>query len=76
MDASSDNNRTVYQNEDGMWANKKNGAERASSLHETQKEAQDEARRQIKEDGGGELTTMAANENGSQIRAKDTVTPD
>jgi hypothetical protein len=65
-------NRTVSQRPDGSWANKKDGAERASSLHDTQAQAVKAAREQLKASGGGELKIK--NEEG-QIRAKDTIAP-
>jgi len=64
--------RTVYKNSNGEWVNKRNDAERASSLHRTQKEAEQAARQMLKNQGGGELTTM--NREG-RIRSKDTIAP-
>jgi hypothetical protein len=64
--------RTVSQRPDGSWANKRDGASRATSLHKTQKQAVDAARQMLKESGGGELKIKG--EDG-QIRAKDTVAP-
>lgn len=64
--------RTVSQRDDGQWANKKDGAERASSLHDTQKQATDAARDALKQSGGGELKIKG--EDG-RIRAKDTIAP-
>lgn len=66
------NDRTVYKNSDGDWANKKNIASKASSLHKTQKEAEDAARVMLKHQGGGELTTKGLN---GKIRSKDTIAP-
>ena len=66
------NDRTVYRNEDGNWANKKNTNTRATSLHQTQKEAEQEAKRMISQDGGGELTIMGVK---GKIVSKDTVSP-
>ncbi|MFN0180517.1 MAG: DUF2188 domain-containing protein [Gemmatimonadales bacterium] len=66
------NNRTVSQRREGSWANKKDGAERASSLHDTQAQAAKAARDQLKATGGGELTVKG--EDG-KIRAKDTIPP-
>lgn len=66
------NDRTVSQRPNGEWANKRDGAQRAASLHKTQKQAEDAARRQIHQDGGGELKTKG--ENG-RIRSKDTIKP-
>lgn len=68
----SKNDRTVSQRDDGQWANKKDGGERASSLHNTQKQAADAARDALKRTGGGELKIK--NEHG-QIRSKDTIPP-
>lgn len=65
-------NRTVYQGDDGKWRNKRNDAERASSVHDTQKAAQDAAREMLKNQGGGELTTIGVD---GKIRDKDTVRP-
>ena len=64
--------RTVSRRPDGQWENKRNDAERASSLHDTQKEAQDEAREMLGRQGGGELTTKGVD---GRIRDKDTVRP-
>lgn len=65
-------NRTVSQRPDGTWANKKDGADRASSLHDTQREAANAARSQLHNSGGGELKIKG--EDG-KIRAKDTISP-
>ena len=40
--------RTVSRRDDGQWANKKDGGERASSLHNTQAQAAKAAREQLK----------------------------
>lgn len=64
--------RTVSQRDNGEWANKKDGGERASSLHKTQKQAADAARKALRQEGGGELKVK--NEKG-QIREKDTIPP-
>ena len=47
--------RTVYQRPNGEWANKRNSADRASSLHRTQSGAEKAARTMLKNQGGGEL---------------------
>lgn len=65
-------NRTVSQRDDGKWANKKDGGQRATSLHDTQKQAADAARQNLKNQGGGELKIK--NEEG-KIRQKDTIAP-
>ena len=66
------NGRTVSQRANGMWANQKDGGERATSLLATQKQATDAARASLKREGGGELKVK--NEDG-KIRQKDTVAP-
>mgnify|MGYP003472664110 CR=1 FL=1 len=63
--------RTVFRR-DGQWVNKRNDAGKASSLHSTQKAAEQAAREMLKNQGGGELTTKG--ENG-KIRSKDTIAP-
>lgn len=65
-------NRTVYRRPDGRWANKRNDASRASSVHDTQTEAVREAQRMLRNSGGGELTTMGLD---GRIRSKDTIAP-
>lgn len=64
--------RTVYQKKDGKWANKRNDAGRASSVYNTQQDAENSAKKMLKNQGGGELTTMGKN---GKIRSKDTVAP-
>jgi hypothetical protein len=64
--------RTVYKRPDGTWANKRNDASRASSLHDTQAEAEAAARRMLRNSGGGELTTKGVD---GRIRSKDTISP-
>ena len=62
--------RIVYKTEDGDWANKRIGADRAAGLHGTQRAAEQEAKGMIRRDGGGELITKG--EDG-KIRSKDTI---
>ena len=69
---SKDRDRMVYRRDDGNWANKRNDADRASSVHRTQREAEDAARGMLKNQGGGELTIKGIN---GQIRSKDTIAP-
>ncbi|MEM9272620.1 MAG: DUF2188 domain-containing protein [Cyanobacteria bacterium P01_F01_bin.143] len=69
---SKDNDRMVYKKSNGEWVNKKNSATRASSLHPTQKEAENAARRMLNNSGGGELTTKGRD---GKIRSKDTIAP-
>ena len=64
--------RTISRRHDGQWENKRNDAERASSLHKTQKEAIDTAKGQLQKQGGGELTTKGVD---GKIRSKDTISP-
>lgn len=66
------NNRTVYRRDDGKWANKLNSAGKASSLHNTQADAEKAARDMLKHQGGGELTTKGLD---GKIRSKDTIPP-
>jgi hypothetical protein len=68
----SKNDRTVSKRPDGQWANEKDGASRATSLHKTQKQAIDAAREGLKASGGGELKVKG--EDG-KIRSKDTIAP-
>jgi hypothetical protein len=69
---SKDQDRTVSRRADGTWENKRNDAERASSLHKTQKEAIDSAKEMLIKQGGGELITKGVD---GKIRSKDTVAP-
>ena len=64
--------RMVYRRDDGKWVNKRNDSPRASSLHNTQREAEAEARRMLRTSGGGELTTKGLD---GKIRSKDTISP-
>ena len=66
------NDRMVYKRSNGDWVNKKNDAEKASSVHNTQKEAENPARTMLKNQGGGELTTKGVD---GKIRSKDTIAP-
>lgn len=69
---SKDRDRTVYQRDDGKWINKRNDTDNASSVRDTQKGAQQDARRMLENQGGGELTTKGRD---GKIRSKDTVSP-
>lgn len=64
--------RTVYQRSDGKWVNKRNDASKASSLHDTQRDALSKAKEMLNNQGGGELTTKGVN---GKIRSKDTIAP-
>ena len=61
------NNRIVFKRADGTWVNKRQDAARATSLHETQRDAIERARAQAKRDQG-ELTI---NGRDGKIRSKD-----
>lgn len=69
---SKQSDRTVSQRSDGQWANKRNGASRAASVHRTQQEAIDAARDMLQHAGGGELITKGRD---GRIRSKDTIPP-
>ncbi|MGS4884228.1 DUF2188 domain-containing protein [Roseibium sp. MB-4] len=64
--------RTVYRRDDKLWVNKRNDANRPSSVHSTQAEALRAARDNLVNQGGGELTTKGRN---GRIRSKDTIAP-
>jgi len=64
--------RTVYRRDDGLWANKRNDADRASTLHETQRDANETAKEMLENQGGGELTVIGRDH---LIRSKDTIPP-
>lgn len=69
---SKDRDRFVFKRDDGKWVNKRQDGERASSLHNTQKDAIDTAKSMLQNQGGGELTTKGLN---GKIRSKDTIPP-
>lgn len=64
--------RSVYQRDDGKWANKRNDKDQPASVHDRQSDAQDRARDMRKNSGGGEFTTMGRD---GKIRSKDTIDP-
>lgn len=64
--------RTVYQRPDKVWVNKRNDADKASSLHKTQRDAEKAAKDNLKNQGGGELTIKGTD---GKIRSKDTIPP-
>jgi hypothetical protein len=72
VDMSKGKDRTVFQRDDGKWANKRNDADRVSDLHDKQQDAVRQAQDQLRRDGGGELTIMGRDH---KIRSKDTVAP-
>lgn len=65
--------RTVYRRSNGTWVNKRNDADRASSLHKTQKQAENAAKEMLKNQGGGEVTVQGT--DSGRFRKKDTVAP-
>lgn len=69
---SKDRDRMVYQKNDGTWANKRDDASRASSVHDTQGEAVNAAKNNLKNQGGGELSIKGRD---GKIRSKDTISP-
>ncbi len=69
---SKNRDRMVYQGKDGKWKNKRNDASKASSVHNTQREAEKAARNNLKNQGGGELITKGRD---GKIRSKDTIRP-
>lgn len=64
--------RVVSPRPDGQWANKRNDADKASSLHPTQREATQAAKEMLRNQGGGELTTLGRD---GRINSKDTIPP-
>lgn len=64
--------RTVFRRDDGVWVNKRNDAEKASSLHSTQADANKSAAEMLRNQGGGERTTMGRD---GKIVSKDTIAP-
>lgn len=64
--------RTVSRRLDGTWENKRNDADRASSLHGTQGKAEQAARDMLRNQGGGELTIKGQD---GRFRSKDTIPP-
>lgn len=66
------NDRTVHQRDDGKWVNQRNDSERATDVHDTQRDAIDAARQNLQNQGGGELTVMGRD---GRIRSKDTIPP-
>lgn len=69
---SKETSRTVSRPPDGTWENKRNDADRASTIHKTQKEAEQVAKAMLKKQGGGELAIIGVD---GKIRSKDTIAP-
>lgn len=66
------NSRSVFRSQDGSWANKRDGATKAASKHDTQLEAERAAKEMLFRSGGGELKVMGRD---GKIRSKDTIAP-
>ena len=64
--------RMVYLRPDGNWANKRNDAGKPSTVHKTQRAAEQSAREMLRNQRGGELTTKGRD---GLIRSKDTIAP-
>lgn len=64
--------RIVYRRTGGEWANERLDADKASNLHDTQREAEAAARGMLRNQGGGELITKGRD---GKIRSKDTISP-
>ena len=65
--------RIIYKRpDDEKWVNKRIDADRATSIHKTQREAERAARENLKNQGGGELITKGLD---GKIRSKDTIPP-
>ncbi len=69
---STSNNRHVVPNPHGGWDVKAPGADRASSHHDTQAEAEKRAKEIVGNRGGGEVRTHRPD---GRIRDSDTVAP-
>jgi len=71
MSMGKSNNRTVHKRPDG-WGNLRNGNERDTSVHPTQRDAIDAAKQDVARQGGGEVTIQGRD---GKFRDKDTVPP-
>lgn len=71
-DMSKKQDRTVFRRDDGQWVNKRNDKSRASSVHDTQKDAAKAAKDNLSNQGGGELSIKGVD---GKIRSKDTIAP-
>lgn len=69
---SKDQDRSVFRRDDGKWVSKRNDAKRPSSVHPTQKAAEDAAKKMLQNQRGGELTMHGRD---GRIRSKDTIRP-
>lgn len=64
--------RLISQRPNGSWANKRNDTGKASSIHQTQRDAIRAGREMLVNQGGGELTVQGLD---GRIRSKDTIPP-
>lgn len=62
--------RTIYKRDDGTWANKRNDAEKASSIHKTRKEAIEAGKEMLGNQGDGDLIVKGLH---GKTRSKDTI---
>jgi hypothetical protein len=69
---STQNNRIVYQQDDGQWLNQRGDDRSGATSHSTQADAIAAAKRMLQKDGGGELTVKGQD---GKIRSKDTIAP-
>jgi hypothetical protein len=69
---SNKNDRSEFRRDDGKWVNKLNDTGRASSVHDTQIDANQADAEMLRNAGGGERTTMGIN---GRIVSKDTIAP-
>jgi hypothetical protein len=70
--SSGPNRRNVTPNGNGGWAVHRPGAGRASSVHDTPRDAVTRAREALNNTGGGELTVHGRD---GKIRDSDTIAP-
>ncbi|NJL92477.1 MAG: DUF2188 domain-containing protein [Anaerolineae bacterium] len=62
----------MLRRSDGKWVNKRNDSDRATSVHDRQSDAQNAARQNLQNQGGGELTAKGRD---GKIRSKNTIKP-
>lgn len=65
--------RNIYHVPDKGWANKDSSKTRTGKYYPTQQQAYDDARRQVGDNGGGEVT-ISRKDNG-KFRDKNTIPP-
>ena len=64
--------RIVYRRGDGQYVNKRNYADKASSIHKNQSDAINAAKQMLMNQRGGELIVKGLD---GKIRSKDTISP-